>query len=180
MALAAALLLVYTTASRSETLPQEKVAAIKRHCAHWADKGDFDMQKYCEDEQYRALREMIRREKPQGEKVEIDPTQAYKTGFLVAVESLVFAECVAPHVNVKDRNDFNYASDALWTLGDMQRSAPQGGRQSEIDQAAVQFRKTLSKTDFCERGKQALDTLVNDSRAKYMDSLIAARNSWSK
>jgi hypothetical protein len=42
-------------------LPQDKVAAIKNHCARkWGD--NFDMRLYCEDEQYKALKTLIDRD----------------------------------------------------------------------------------------------------------------------
>jgi hypothetical protein len=41
-------------------LPQDKVAAIVRHCAReWDD--NFRMRKYCEDTQYKALQDLIAR-----------------------------------------------------------------------------------------------------------------------
>jgi hypothetical protein len=63
---AAALVLLTTTASAFTAgdiakLPQDKVAAIKRQCAHWGEKGDFEMQQWCEDKQYQALRDLITR-----------------------------------------------------------------------------------------------------------------------
>jgi hypothetical protein len=43
-------------------LPQDKVAVIKAQCAaKWGN--DFDMRIYCEDNQYKALRTLIERDK---------------------------------------------------------------------------------------------------------------------
>jgi dsRNA-specific ribonuclease len=41
-------------------LPQDKVAAVKQHCANrWAN--NFEMQEYCENEQFSALKRLIER-----------------------------------------------------------------------------------------------------------------------
>jgi hypothetical protein len=73
---AAALALLLTpasafTAADIAKLPQDKVAAIKKECSRWGDKGDFEMQQWCEDMQYRALQDLISRGsiKPNGERL---------------------------------------------------------------------------------------------------------------
>ncbi|MGV7212516.1 hypothetical protein [Bradyrhizobium sp. UFLA05-112] len=52
-------------------LPQDKVALIKQQCAHWGNQGKFEMQRYCEDEEYEALQELINRGslKPNGDRL---------------------------------------------------------------------------------------------------------------
>jgi hypothetical protein len=57
------------TAAEIAKLPQDKVALIKQQCAHWGNKGNFDMQLYCEDEQYVALIKVLMRDAPKGDKL---------------------------------------------------------------------------------------------------------------
>jgi hypothetical protein len=100
-------------------------------------------------------------------------------GFVVAVGTLAIAECVAPVTDPHKTEDFNYLSDAMWTVGDLAKFVPKAIEESQKE-VAIKVLEKMGKADFCESAKKSLNSLVDDARKTHMDALIEARRSWGK
>ena len=107
---------------------------------------------------------------------EIDQNSA---GLAVALITVTLGECIAPTINPRKEDDFNYFADAVTLLGEMSRYVSKDAEEKQTKVALEMFKQSGKET-FCQRGKQGLDVMIATARKDNLAALIAGRQAWAK